>query len=92
METARSDAGSFAQTEINWDKLDKTKFYVVGGGIFSGLTVVLYPISVVKTRLQVATKDCREECICCYQRITENRRRTRVIQRFWHCHHRSNSC
>nr|GMC97197.1 solute carrier family 25 member 44 [Ipomoea batatas] len=42
------------QTEINWDKLDKTKFYLVGAGIFSGLTVALYPISVVKTRLQVA--------------------------------------
>ncbi|XP_076930506.1 uncharacterized protein LOC143595355 [Bidens hawaiensis] len=61
MTTARSDAGSFAQTEINWDKLDKTKFYVVGAGIFSGVTVALYPISVVKTRLQVATKDSVEK-------------------------------
>lgn len=47
-------------TEIDWDKLDKTKFYVVGAGIFSGLTVALYPISVVKTRLQIATKDSVE--------------------------------
>ncbi|KAF5791919.1 putative mitochondrial carrier protein [Helianthus annuus] len=61
METARSGAGSFAQTEVNWDKLDKTKFYVVGAGIFSALTVGLYPISVVKTRLQVATKDSVEK-------------------------------
>ncbi|KAI3762013.1 hypothetical protein L1987_52436 [Smallanthus sonchifolius] len=61
METARSGAGSFAQTEINWDKIDKTKFYVVGAGIFNALTVGLYPISVVKTRMQVATKDSVEK-------------------------------
>ncbi|KAM0004914.1 putative mitochondrial carrier domain superfamily [Helianthus debilis subsp. tardiflorus] len=42
-------------------RLDKTKFYVVGAGIFSALTVGLYPISVVKTRLQVATKDSVEK-------------------------------
>uniref|UniRef100_A0A164VX08 Mitochondrial carrier protein n=1 Tax=Daucus carota subsp. sativus TaxID=79200 RepID=A0A164VX08_DAUCS len=41
-------------------RLDKTKFYVVGAGIFSGLTVALYPISVVKTRLQIVTKDSVE--------------------------------
>ncbi|KAK3004869.1 hypothetical protein RJ639_019537, partial [Escallonia herrerae] len=60
MEAARSQTGAFGQTEINWDKLDKTKFYVVGAGIFSGLTVALYPISVVKTRMQVASKDAVE--------------------------------
>ncbi|GAU14008.1 hypothetical protein TSUD_168340 [Trifolium subterraneum] len=49
-------AQSFGQTEINWDKLDKTKFYVVGAGLFTGVTVALYPVSVVKTRLQVGTK------------------------------------
>ncbi|KAF5180875.1 Mitochondrial substrate carrier family protein j [Thalictrum thalictroides] len=52
---------SFGQTEINWDKLDKTKFYVVGAGLFTGITVALYPVSVVKTRLQVATKDSVEK-------------------------------
>ncbi|CAN0870323.1 Solute carrier family 25 member 44 [Linum grandiflorum] len=51
---------SFGHTEINWDKLDKTKLYVVGAGIFTGITVALYPISVIKTRLQVATKDTGE--------------------------------
>ncbi|ESW11431.1 hypothetical protein PHAVU_008G029300 [Phaseolus vulgaris] len=53
-------AQSFGQTEINWDKLDKTRFYVVGAGLFTGVSVALYPISVVKTRLQVATKDAVE--------------------------------
>ncbi|XAR71310.1 hypothetical protein NMG60_11028515 [Bertholletia excelsa] len=57
MESYRSRTHSFNQTEINWDKLDKTKFYVVGAGIFTGVTVALYPVSVVKTRLQVASKD-----------------------------------
>lgn len=47
--------------EINWDKLDKTKFYVVGAGLFTGVTVALYPLSVVKTRIQVASKDVAEK-------------------------------
>eukprot|EP00850_Spirogloea_muscicola_P021272 SM000243S08573 [mRNA] locus=s243:135354:137272:+ [translate_table: standard] len=40
--------------EVNWDRLDKTKFFVVGAGLFSGVSAALYPISVVKTRLQIA--------------------------------------
>ncbi|PKA64934.1 putative mitochondrial adenine nucleotide transporter BTL1 [Apostasia shenzhenica] len=48
---------SFNQTEINWDTLDKTKFYVIGAGLFTGVTVALYPVSVVKTRMQVASND-----------------------------------
>lgn len=42
-------------------RLDKTKFYVVGAGLFTGVTVALYPVSVVKTRLQVASKDTVEK-------------------------------
>ncbi|GJN20105.1 hypothetical protein PR202_gb07434 [Eleusine coracana subsp. coracana] len=53
--TRTSKIPSFQQTEINWDNLDKTKLYVVGAGMFSGVTVALYPVSVVKTRLQVAS-------------------------------------
>ncbi|KAL3643861.1 hypothetical protein CASFOL_011793 [Castilleja foliolosa] len=60
MDTAGTHRQTFGQTEINWDKLDKTKFYVVGAGIFSGVTVALYPISVVKTRMQVASHDAVE--------------------------------
>jgi len=41
-------------------RLNKTKFYVVGAGLFTGVTVALYPVSVVKTRLQVASKDIAE--------------------------------
>ncbi|CAI9779156.1 unnamed protein product [Fraxinus pennsylvanica] len=41
--------------EQRW-RLDKTKFYVVGAGIFTGLIVALYPISVVKPRKQVGAQ------------------------------------
>ncbi|XP_050229899.1 uncharacterized protein LOC126679003 [Mercurialis annua] len=61
MEANNARVQSFGHTEINWDKLDKTKFYVAGAGIFTGITVALYPVSVVKTRLQVATKDSVEK-------------------------------
>lgn len=44
------------QAEINWDRLDKNKFYAVGAGLFTSVTVALYPISVVKTRLQVTSR------------------------------------
>lgn len=60
MNSSGSRVQSFSQTEINWDKLDKTKFYVVGAGLFTGVTVALYPVSVVKTRLQVASRDTVE--------------------------------
>lgn len=54
----RTPAGiSLPQTEINWDRLDKTKFFVVGAGLFSGVSALLYPVSVLKTRMQVARAD-----------------------------------
>ncbi|KAI4964348.1 hypothetical protein ZWY2020_005909 [Hordeum vulgare] len=37
------------QTEINWDNS------MVGAGMFSCVTVALYPVSVIKTRMQVAS-------------------------------------
>ncbi|KAG9439158.1 hypothetical protein H6P81_019323 [Aristolochia fimbriata] len=61
MDSSRSGAQMLDKTEINWDKLDKTKFYVVGAGLFTGVTLALYPVSVVKTRMQVATKDVVEK-------------------------------
>ncbi|KAL5080344.1 hypothetical protein RYX36_008765 [Vicia faba] len=49
-----------ADPEVNWNRLDVMKFYVGGVGLFSGITVLLYPISVVKTRMQVASKETAE--------------------------------
>ncbi|CAM6107591.1 unnamed protein product [Calypogeia fissa] len=49
------------QAEINWDRLDKTKFYLVGAGLFSGVSAALYPITVIKTRLQVVRADSAQK-------------------------------
>uniref|UniRef100_A0A0E0KJ63 Solute carrier family 25 member 44 n=1 Tax=Oryza punctata TaxID=4537 RepID=A0A0E0KJ63_ORYPU len=58
------------QTEINWDNLDKTKLYVVGAGMFSGVTVALYPVSVIKTRMQVATGEAvRRNALATFRNI-----------------------
>lgn len=56
MATAAAQEHRSSQHEIGWDRLNKTKFYVVGAGLFSGVSTFLYPISVVKTRMQVATR------------------------------------
>ncbi|KAI5073261.1 hypothetical protein GOP47_0011274 [Adiantum capillus-veneris] len=56
MATTAAEEHRVSQPEIGWDRLNKTKFYVIGAGLFSGVSTLLYPISVVKTRMQVATK------------------------------------
>ena len=35
-------------------RLDKTKFHIKGAVLFSVVSAILHPISVVKTRIQVA--------------------------------------
>eukprot|EP00775_Hariotina_reticulata_P006117 gene6117-6356_t len=40
--------------DIEWERLDKTKFFVVGIGLFSGVTTALFPLSVIKTRQMAA--------------------------------------
>ncbi|MCL7038972.1 hypothetical protein MKW94_018560 [Papaver nudicaule] len=44
-------------TDINWDMLDKSKFFILGAGLFSGVSFVLYPVVVLKTRQQVSTSN-----------------------------------
>ena len=39
--------------EVNWEKLDKRKFFVGGAALFSGVTCALYPLTVIKTRQMV---------------------------------------
>ncbi|EFJ49371.1 mitochondrial substrate carrier [Volvox carteri f. nagariensis] len=41
--------GSQAE-EVDWDRLDKNKFFLYGAGMFSGVTLTLYPLSVIKTK------------------------------------------
>ncbi|XP_074286864.1 uncharacterized protein LOC141612064 [Silene latifolia] len=39
--------------EIDWHMLDKSKFFVLGAALFSGVSSALYPAVVLKTRQQV---------------------------------------
>lgn len=41
---------------IEWEHLDKTKFYIIGPTLFVGIRALLYPPNLVKTRLQVQKK------------------------------------
>ncbi|XP_051229519.1 uncharacterized protein [Lolium perenne] len=40
--------------EVNWEMLDKSRLFVLGTTLFSGVSVTLYPAVIVKTHLQVA--------------------------------------
>ncbi|TKY48294.1 Solute carrier family 25 member 44 [Spatholobus suberectus] len=40
--------------EIDWQKLDKSKFFCLGAALFSGVSATLYPVVVLKTRQQVS--------------------------------------
>lgn len=40
--------------EIDWEMLDKSKFFFLGAALFSGVSATLYPMVVLKTRQQVA--------------------------------------
>ncbi|XP_050234897.1 uncharacterized protein LOC126683107 [Mercurialis annua] len=40
--------------EIDWEMLDKSKFFILGAALFSGVSATLYPIVVLKTRQQVS--------------------------------------
>lgn len=48
--------GESVQVPVNieWHMLDKSKFFFQGSVLFSGLSATLYPITVLKTRQQVA--------------------------------------
>lgn len=39
--------------DIDWEMLDKSKFFFLGAALFSGVSAALYPTVVLKTRLQV---------------------------------------
>lgn len=41
---------------IEWEHLDKRKFYVIGPTLFVGIRALLYPPNLIKTRLQVQKK------------------------------------
>ncbi|RLN24348.1 hypothetical protein C2845_PM07G08820 [Panicum miliaceum] len=45
---------ALAEANINWERLDKTRFHVIGAILFTAQQGVLHPTAVVKTRMQVA--------------------------------------
>ncbi|XVF86853.1 hypothetical protein PTKIN_Ptkin18bG0075500 [Pterospermum kingtungense] len=40
--------------DIDWEMLDKSKFFLLGAALFSGVSATLYPVVLVKTRQQVS--------------------------------------
>ncbi|GAA0168992.1 secondary carrier transporter [Lithospermum erythrorhizon] len=53
--TAEDDSATVIHlpADIDWEMLDKSKFFFLGAGLFSGVSAVLYPVVVLKTRQQV---------------------------------------
>ena len=49
-QSGNSDKSGRLPKEIDWEHLDKSKFFLNGIGAFSLATLALYPLSVVKTR------------------------------------------
>lgn len=49
-----SSQGIRLPADIEWQMLDKSKFFFLGAALFSGVSAALYPVVVLKTRQQVA--------------------------------------
>ncbi|XP_062108882.1 uncharacterized protein LOC133819608 [Humulus lupulus] len=45
---------ALADTDINWDRLDKWRFHMIGAVLFTVQQGLLHPTALVKTRMQVA--------------------------------------
>ncbi|XP_004510424.1 uncharacterized protein [Cicer arietinum] len=53
-EEEESDEEIQVPAEIDWQMLDKSRFFFLGAALFSGVSATLYPVVVLKTRQQVA--------------------------------------
>lgn len=53
MEEGDSASKIHLPADIDWEMLDKSKFFFLGAALFSGVSGALYPIVVLKTRQQV---------------------------------------
>ncbi|KAH0870218.1 LOW QUALITY PROTEIN: hypothetical protein HID58_077240 [Brassica napus] len=52
---ARSTSSQvYMSKEVDWQMLDKSRFFFLGAALFSGVSTALYPIVVLKTRQQVS--------------------------------------
>ncbi|KAK1390334.1 Solute carrier family 25 member 44 [Heracleum sosnowskyi] len=57
IEASTASELALADTDINWDRLDKTRFHLIGAVLFSAQQALLHPTHVVKTRMQVASSN-----------------------------------
>ncbi|EPS72020.1 hypothetical protein M569_02739, partial [Genlisea aurea] len=48
---------ALSESEIDWDRLDKTRFHVIGAILFTLQSALIHPTAVVKTRMQVSGSD-----------------------------------
>ncbi|KAI3759777.1 hypothetical protein L6452_07829 [Arctium lappa] len=55
VEEESSDQNVHTPAEIDWQMLDKSKFFFLGAGLFSCVSATLYPVVVLKTRQQVSS-------------------------------------
>ncbi|KAG2726741.1 hypothetical protein I3760_01G127600 [Carya illinoinensis] len=53
-EAANAPELALADTDINWDRLDKTRFHIIGAILFTAQSDLLHTTAVVKARMQVA--------------------------------------
>nr|GEW26672.1 hypothetical protein [Tanacetum cinerariifolium] len=53
-ETSSADQIVHKPEEIEWQMLDKPKFFFLGAGLFSCVSATLYPVVVLKTKQQVS--------------------------------------
>ena len=44
-------------SEIKWSDIDQVRFFTVGTFLYTGITICLHPVGVIKTRLQVLNKE-----------------------------------
>ncbi|KAI4330706.1 hypothetical protein MLD38_028966 [Melastoma candidum] len=51
-----SDQEIHLPADVDWQMLDKSKFFFLGAALFSGVSAMLYPIVLLKTRQQVASQ------------------------------------
>uniref|UniRef100_A0A5B6Z3D0 Putative solute carrier family 25 member 44-like n=1 Tax=Davidia involucrata TaxID=16924 RepID=A0A5B6Z3D0_DAVIN len=63
LSTAEEDSAQeiHIPADIDWQMLDKSKFFFLGAALFSGVSATLYPVVVLKTRQQIA--QCQVSCI-----------------------------
>uniref|UniRef100_A0A0D9XJE0 Mitochondrial carrier protein n=1 Tax=Leersia perrieri TaxID=77586 RepID=A0A0D9XJE0_9ORYZ len=52
--TAAEESLRGMPAEVSWEMLDKSRFFLLGAALFSGVSAALYPAVVLKTHLQVS--------------------------------------